>query len=57
MSKSKPISWLRIKEMFRFISFDMYGKIGATFTAGLFGVVLIKRLKNFDFQGNTFFLS
>ncbi len=52
MTKSETISWFRIQEMFRFQAFHMYGIIGTAVITGVLGVVLIKRFKLRDFQGN-----
>jgi uncharacterized membrane protein YedE/YeeE len=41
--KAEIISWFRIQEMFRLLSFHMYGVIGTAVTVGAISVFLIKK--------------
>jgi uncharacterized membrane protein YedE/YeeE len=43
--KAEIISWFRIQEMFRLLSFHMYGVIGTAVVVGAISVFLIKKLK------------
>lgn len=43
--KSEVVSWFRILEMFRLLSFHMYGVIGMGVVVGIISVFLIKKLK------------
>jgi uncharacterized protein len=52
MAKSEAISWYRIQEMFRFQSFHMYGIIGTAVILGVTAVLLIKRFKIRNWEGN-----
>ena len=52
MVKSEAASWYRIREMFLFQSFHMYGIIGTAVVTGVIGVYLIKRRKANDTDGN-----
>ena len=52
MAKSEAISWYRIREMFRFQAFHMYGIIGTAVVLGVIGVALIKKFKMRDTEGN-----
>lgn len=42
--KAEVISWFRIQEMFRLLSFHMYGVIGSAVAVGAASVFLIKKL-------------
>jgi uncharacterized membrane protein YedE/YeeE len=53
MAKSEAISWYRIQEMFRFQSFHMYGIIGTAVVLGAMGVLLIKKFKLKNINGQT----
>ena len=52
MIKSEAASWYRIREMFLFQSFHMYGIIGMAVVSGVIGVWLIKKFKPKDTDGN-----
>lgn len=52
MTKSEAASWYRIQEMFRFQSFHMFGIIGTAVVLGVIGIMLIKKFKIKDAQGN-----
>lgn len=52
MVKSEAASWYRIREMFLFRSFHMYGIIGTAVVTGVIGVYLIKRRRAKDTDGN-----
>lgn len=52
MIKSEAASWYRIREMFLFQSFHMYGIIGMAVLSGVVGVLLIKKFKPNDAEGN-----
>ena len=41
--KSEVVSWFRIQEMFRLLSFHMYGVIGTAVVTGMIAVWLIKK--------------
>lgn len=43
--KAEIISWFRIQEMFRLLSFHMYGVIGTAVMVGMLSIWLIKRFK------------
>jgi len=43
MIKSQAASWYRIREMFLFESFHMFGIIGTAVAAGIIGIYLIKK--------------
>lgn len=43
--KAEILSWFRIQEMFRLLSFHMYGVIGSAIIVGMISVWLIKKLK------------
>lgn len=51
MTKSEAASWYRIREMFLFQSFHMYGIIGTAVITGVIGVYLTKRFKAKDTDG------
>ncbi|MBK0380183.1 DUF6691 family protein [Mucilaginibacter segetis] len=51
MVKSEAASWYRIQEMFRFQSFHMYGIIGTAVSLGAIAVLLIKKIKVRDSNG------
>lgn len=50
--KSEVISWYRIVEMFRFESFHMYGIIFSAIVVGIISVLIIKKIKPNDIEGN-----
>lgn len=52
MIKSEAASWFRIFEMFYFQSFHMYGIIGSAIVTGVFGNLVIYKLKIKDFNNN-----
>ena len=52
MVKSEAASWYRIREMFLFGSFHMYGIIGTAVVTGIIGVYLIRRRGAKDVDGN-----
>jgi len=52
MIKSEAASWYRIREMFLFESFHMYGIIGTAVVVGVIGVYFIKRTNKKDMDGN-----
>jgi len=41
--KSEVVSWFRIREMFRFQSFHMYGIMGSAILVGVISILLIKK--------------
>lgn len=51
MVKSEAASWYRIREMFLFGSFHMYGIIGTAVVTGVIGVYLIRRRGAKDVDG------
>jgi uncharacterized protein len=51
--KSEVISWFRIQEMFRLLSFHMYGVIGVGVVTAAISVFLIKRFKSKTLYGET----
>lgn len=42
MTKSEPVSWYRIYEMFQFQSFHMYGIIMTAVVVGVIGIQIYK---------------
>lgn len=50
--KSEAVSWYRIYEMFRFESFHMYGIIGTAITTGIILLLITKKLKFKNIEGN-----
>lgn len=52
MIKSEAASWYRIREMFLFQSFHMYGIIGTAVVSGVIGVWLVKKVRPNDTDGN-----
>lgn len=52
MIKSEAASWYRIREMFLFQSFHMYGIIGMAVISGVIGIWLLKKFKLNDTDGN-----
>jgi uncharacterized membrane protein YedE/YeeE len=50
--KAEIISWFRVQEMFRFMSFHMYGVIGSAVAVAMLGIQIIKRfnIKTLDGQ-------
>lgn len=52
MIKSEAASWYRIREMFLFQSFHMYGIIGTAVVTGVIGVFIIKKRQAKDVDGN-----
>jgi len=51
--KAEIISWFRIQEMFRFLSFHMYGVIGSAIMVGMVSVWLIKKFNIKTIHGET----
>ncbi len=51
MAKSEAVSWYRIQEMFRFQSFNMYGIIGSAIGVGIIFVLLTRKFRMKDLQG------
>lgn len=49
--KAEIVSWFRIQEMFRFLSFHMYGVIGSAVIVGMISVWIIKKFKVKSIQG------
>ena len=45
LTKSEAVSWFRIKEMFRFQAFHMYGIIGLAVIVGMISLLIIKKFK------------
>ncbi len=52
LSKSEAISWYRIFEMFKFQSFHMYGIIGSAVVIGIILVLIMKKAKLKNINGN-----
>lgn len=52
MIKSEAASWYRIREMFLFQSFHMYGIIGTAVITGVIAVYISKKMHVKDFNGN-----
>lgn len=50
--KSEAVSWYRIYEMFRFESFHMYGIIGTAIATGVIILLITKKLKFKNIEGN-----
>lgn len=50
--KSEAVSWYRIYEMFKFESFHMYGIIGTAISTGIILLLLAKKLKLNNLEGN-----
>jgi len=50
--KSEIVSWYRIFEMFKFQSFHMYGIIGSAIALGMIGLLIMKKFKVKDINGN-----
>lgn len=50
--KSEVISWFRIQEMFRFNDFHMFGIIGSAIIVGMISILIIKKFKVRDIDGN-----
>src|SRR5690554_4150477 len=50
--KSEAVSWYRIYEMFRFESFHMYGIIGTAIATGVILLLITKKLKFKNIEGN-----
>ncbi|OUR92184.1 transporter [Flavobacteriales bacterium 34_180_T64] len=50
--KSEAISWYRIYEMFKFESFHMYGIIGSAVITGIILLLLTKKLKFKNINGD-----
>ncbi|NVJ72843.1 MAG: YeeE/YedE family protein, partial [Flavobacteriaceae bacterium] len=50
--KSEIISWYRIFEMFNFQAFHMYGIIGSAIAIGMIGLIVFKKYKVNDINGN-----
>lgn len=50
--KSEAVSWYRIYEMFRFESFHMYGIIGSAVATGIILLLITKKLKLKNIEGN-----
>lgn len=50
--KSEAVSWYRIYEMFKFESFHMYGIIGTAIGTGVILLLLAKKLKLNNLDGN-----
>lgn len=51
ITKAEVIYWWRIREMFLFESFHMYGIMGSAVGVGMFSVYLIRRFKIKTIQG------
>ena len=51
--KSEAVSWYRIYEMFRFESFHMYGIIGTAITTGIILLLITKKFKFKNTEGDT----
>ena len=51
--KSEAVSWYRIYEMFKFESFHMYGIIGSAVVTGIILLLLAKKLKLNNINGDT----
>lgn len=51
--KSEAVSWYRIYEMFKFQSFHMYGIIGTAVGTGIIILLISKKLKTKNIEGNT----
>ncbi|MEM9678916.1 MAG: DUF6691 family protein [Bacteroidota bacterium] len=51
--KSEAISWYRIFEMFKFQSFHMYGIIGTAVITGIILLLIAKKLKLKNMEGNS----
>ena len=43
--KGEVVSWFRIQEMFRLLSFHMYGIIGSAIMTGMISIFLIKKFR------------
>jgi uncharacterized membrane protein YedE/YeeE len=52
MAKSEAASWYRIREMFLFANFHMYGIIGTAVVIGAGVIFLIKKYNLRDIKGN-----
>lgn len=50
--KSEAVSWYRIYEMFRFESFHMYGIIGSAVVTGVILLLITKKLKLKNIEGD-----
>jgi len=50
--ESQAISWYRIREMFLFQSFHMYGLLGSAVLTGIISVQVIRRFRVKSIQGN-----
>ncbi|MGC1632296.1 MAG: DUF6691 family protein [Gelidibacter sp.] len=50
--KSEAVSWYRIYEMFRFESFHMYGIIGTAITTGIILLLITKKFKFKNIEGD-----
>ena len=50
--KSEAVSWYRIYEMFRFESFHMYGIIGTAITTGVILLLITKKFKVKNIEGD-----
>ena len=50
--KSEAVSWYRIYEMFRFESFHMYGIIGTAITTGVILLLITKKMKVKNIEGD-----
>lgn len=51
--KSEAVSWYRIYEMFRFESFHMYGIIGTAVATGIILLLITKKFKFKNIEGDT----
>ena len=56
MVKSEVISWFRIQEMFRLMSFHMFGVIGSAVITGIISIQLIKRFGIRTIYGEEIFI-
>ena len=50
--KSEAVSWYRIYEMFRFEAFHMYGIIGSAITTGIILLLISKKYKVKNIEGD-----